>query len=117
MATLEESVRVARDAGIFSALSIGLPFLAGMLPIEESERALALLDEAIEVGRLVGDRWSVRQVTMAKGSIALQRGEWRTALQLALDYIDHDVANAVADPLCPTRASRSAGSAASSPPP
>ncbi len=60
IAMLEESVRVARDAGIFSALSIGLPFLAGMLPIEESERALALLDEAIEVGRLVGDRWGVR---------------------------------------------------------
>src|SRR6185295_2044232 len=49
LATLEESVRVARDAGIFSALSVSLPFLASMLPIEESERALALLDEAIEV--------------------------------------------------------------------
>ena len=29
IAILEESVRVARDAGILSALSIGLPFLAG----------------------------------------------------------------------------------------
>ena len=99
MAMLEESVRVARDGGILSALSISLPFLAGMLPIDESERALALLDEAIEVGRLVGDRWSVRQVTLAKASIALQRGEWRNALQLALDYIDLDVAGALADPL------------------
>jgi predicted ATPase/class 3 adenylate cyclase len=99
LASLEESVRVARDAGIFSALSISLPFLAAMLPIEESERALALLDEAIEVGRLVDDRWGVLQVTMAKGSIALQRGEWRPALQLALDYFDHDAANAVEDPL------------------
>jgi tetratricopeptide (TPR) repeat protein len=99
LATLEESVRVARDAGILSALSVNLPFLAAMLPIEESERALAFLDEAIEVGRLVGDRWGVLQVTMAKGSIALQRGEWRTALQLALDYFDHDAANAVEDPL------------------
>jgi predicted ATPase len=99
LALLEESVRVARDGGIFSALSIGLPFLAGMLPIEESERALALLDEAIEVGRLVGDRWSVRQVTLAKAAIALQRGEWRNALKLALDYIDLDVASALGDPL------------------
>ena len=98
LAMLEESVRVARDGGIFSALSIGLPFLAGMLPIDESERALALLDEAIEVGRLVGDRWSVRQVTLAKASIALQRGEWRSALQMALDYIDHDAASALGDP-------------------
>ena len=36
---------------------------------------------------------------MAKGSISLQRGEWRSALQFALDYIDLDVANAVVDPL------------------
>jgi predicted ATPase/class 3 adenylate cyclase len=95
IATLEESVRVARDGGILSALSIGLSFLAGMLPIDESERALALLDEAIEVGTLVGDRWSVCQVTLAKATIALQRGEWRTALQMFVDYFESDNATAL----------------------
>jgi len=29
----------------------------------------------------------------------LQRGEWRTALQLSLEYFDHDAANAAVDPL------------------
>jgi predicted ATPase len=95
IATLEESVRVARDAGIYSALSIGLSFLAAMLPIHESERALALLDEAIQVARLVDDRWSLPQITLAKGGIAAQRGEWRTALQMALDYVDRDEGTAV----------------------
>ena len=99
VATLEESVRVARDAGIVSALSIGLPMLAGILPVEQSARALALLDEAVEAGRLVGDRWSVRRVTGTKVVIALQRGEWRLALQLTLDLIDIDVALALADVL------------------
>ena len=88
IAHLEESIRVARDAGVFSALSISLPFLAGSLPVEESERKLALLDEAIEVGRLVGDRLGMQQVTMAKGAIALQRGEWRIALQMAREYVE-----------------------------
>jgi predicted ATPase/class 3 adenylate cyclase len=98
MPMIEASVRVARDAGIFSALSISLPFLAGMLPIEESERALALLDEAIEVGRLVDNRWGVSQITLAKGAIALQRGEWKRALQLALEYVDQGTSNVLVDP-------------------
>ncbi len=91
-ATLEESVRVARDAGLVSALSLSLPWLAALLPIEESDRKVALLDEAIEVGRIVDDRWSLPQITMAKGAIANQRGDWRTALQLALDYVEFDEA-------------------------
>jgi len=100
IAMLEESVRVARDAGIFSALSISLPFLAGVLPIEESERALALLDEAIEVGTL--DGWKVwggePQLMLTKATIALQRGDWRTALQESVNYFESDDATAVAGP-------------------
>ena len=53
--------------GSASALSIGLPFLAGMLPIEESERALALLDEAIEVGDEIGDRLGVWRRPASRG--------------------------------------------------
>lgn len=98
IAALEESVRVAREAGVFSALSISLPFLAGMLPIEESERALALLDEAIEVARLVDDRWSLPQITLAKSAIAAQRGDWPTTLRMAVDYVDRDEGTAVTIP-------------------
>src|SRR5262249_44130357 len=55
LAKLDESLRVARDAGILSALSIGLPFLAAMIMSEQPERALAILDEAVEVSNQVGD--------------------------------------------------------------
>ncbi len=85
IATLYEALRVARDAGILCALSIGLPFLAGILPIEQSARALALLDEAIEVGTKIGDRMGVSQAALSKGGIGAQRGEWRTVLQTAVD--------------------------------
>jgi hypothetical protein len=85
IATLYEALRVARDAGILCALSIGLPFLAGILPIEQSARALALLDEAIEVGTKIGDRMGVSQAALSKGGIGAQRGEWRTVLQAAVD--------------------------------
>ena len=85
IATLEEAIRVARDAGIASALSIALPFLAGSLPIDESDRALALIDEAIEVGLRVGDRRGVALAIGWKGWLAFRRGEWTTALRAALD--------------------------------
>ncbi len=91
IATLEESVRVARDAGILSALSIGLPFLAGMLPIEESERALALLDEAIEVGTRLGDRYFVSVAIGSRGVLALRRGDWRTALHTAVERVERQL--------------------------
>jgi predicted ATPase len=87
-ATLDEALRVARDAGILSALSIGLPFLAAKLTSGQSERALAILDEAIEVSRQVGDRWGVSQILLAKFSIAAHRGEWRTLLQASLDLAE-----------------------------
>jgi tetratricopeptide (TPR) repeat protein len=88
LVTLEESLRVARDAGIHSALSIGLPFLAFMIFGEQSERALAIYDEAIDVSNQVGDRWGVSHTTGARGYIAAHRGEWRTLLQASLDLAE-----------------------------
>ena len=64
---------------------IGLPILAIWLPIEESERALALLDEAIEIGTRIGDRLGVSNAMGIKARIAARRGDWRTALQVAVD--------------------------------
>ena len=85
IATTEEAARVARTAGIDSALAIALPNLATWLPLEESERARALLDEAIEIATRIGDRQSVAQVMSNSAMLAARRGDWRTALQGAVD--------------------------------
>ena len=45
---------------------IGLGMLATWLPLEESQRALALFDEAIEVGTRIGDRMASRSRCAAK---------------------------------------------------
>ena len=85
IATTEEAVRVARTAGIDTALISGLPNLAMWLPLEESQRALALLDEAIEIATRIGARLGVADVIGVKAWIAARRGDWRTALQGAVD--------------------------------
>ena len=85
IATTEEAVRVARAAGIDTALVFGLSNLASWLPYEESQRALTLLDEAIEVGTRIGDRLGVSYAMAIKAGIAARRGDWRTALQVSVD--------------------------------
>src|SRR5262249_56604312 len=55
IAAADEAVRVARTAGNDKALSDALPMLAGWLPYAESQRALALLDEATEISARIGD--------------------------------------------------------------
>ena len=85
IATTEEAVRVARTAGIDGALVIALTNLASWLPLEESQRALALLDEAIEIGTRIGDRRGVSNAIASRARIAARRGDWRTALQGAVD--------------------------------
>ena len=84
-AAADEAVRVARAAGLDTALSLGLPRLAIMLPVEDSERALALCDEAIEVGTRIGDHRAVAAANGHKGMIAGRRGDWHTALRASVD--------------------------------
>jgi predicted ATPase/class 3 adenylate cyclase len=88
IATVDEAVRVARAAGIESSLAVALPMLAMWLPYEESERALALVDEATEVSTRIGDRWGVAHATHQRGHVAARRGEWRTALRAIVDASD-----------------------------
>ena len=85
IATIDECVRVARAAGLDGSLAMALPMAAPLLPIEESERALALLDEAIEIGTRIGDRMAVSSATGTKAQLAARRGDWRTALEGAVD--------------------------------
>ena len=84
-ATLDEAVRVARAAGIDTALTFGLVHLAVCLPLEESQRALALLDEAIEVATRIGDRQGVSSAIWFRALLAARRGDWRTALRAGAD--------------------------------
>jgi hypothetical protein len=84
-AAWEEAVAFARDAEIPSALSIALPTLAGFLPFEHSDRALALLEEAAVNAAGLGDPLGVSQVTLTSAAIAARRGDWRPALKAAAD--------------------------------
>jgi tetratricopeptide (TPR) repeat protein len=91
IATIEEAVHVARIAGIDTTLPYALPNLATWLPYEESERALALLDEATEISTRIGDRWGVANATHQKGHIAARHGEWRTTLRAIADAADQNL--------------------------
>ncbi|HEY6533965.1 MAG TPA: adenylate/guanylate cyclase domain-containing protein [Acidimicrobiales bacterium] len=88
---LEEAIEVSRSGHIANSLSIALPFLAGLLPKEDSVRALTLLDEAIEVSTRLGDRWGVSLVTSAKGSMAYQHGDRETTLSSAVEMAEQRI--------------------------
>jgi predicted ATPase/class 3 adenylate cyclase len=85
LVAVEEAVRVARADGIDTALAVALPVLANWLALEESDRGLALLDEAVEVGTRIGDRIGIAHATAAKASLAARRGDWPTAIRAGLD--------------------------------
>jgi hypothetical protein len=85
IATVDEGVLVARAAGIDTVLVFLLSTLATWLPSEESQRALALLDEAIEVGTRIGDRLGAANALGNVAGIAARSGDWRTALRAAVD--------------------------------
>jgi tetratricopeptide (TPR) repeat protein len=102
-AAADEAVRVARAAGLDTALSLGLTRLALMLPIEDSERALALCDEAIEVASRIGDHMTVASANNDKAVIAGWRGDWHTALRASVDaaeqYLQIGALTTVFEPL------------------
>jgi predicted ATPase/class 3 adenylate cyclase len=87
---IEESVQIARDAGLYSSLAIGLTMLAGAFLISErsDDDATTILDEARQVGLLVGDRLAVAQVTFTQSYMAMRRGDWHGMLRAARDAAD-----------------------------
>jgi predicted ATPase len=91
-ATLEEAVQIARDAGLASLLADELPLLAGMLGTTHPEEALPILDEARDIGLLVGNRLAVSQVAVMHGYLAIWRGDWDAALRAACDAADQQLA-------------------------
>ena len=91
MATLEESVRVARDGGSSPRSRSASPSSPGCSRSRSPNRALALLDEAIEVGARIGDLMGVALATKNKGWIAARRGDWMLALQAAVDTSEQNL--------------------------
>jgi predicted ATPase len=80
---LEEAVDIARNADIASDLPYGLLLLALHLPPDESDRALALLDEAAAIGTRLGDLEGVADVTGVQAEMAFRRGDWQAELRAA----------------------------------
>jgi len=80
----EEAVRVSRDAGIASALAMALMVLASVLPSGDI-RALAVVEEAIDVAASTGDRHGVAMNSAVKATVAARSGQWRTALRASCD--------------------------------
>ena len=98
---LDEAVTTARTAGI--AYSHGLVMLALTLPPDQSTRALALFEEAVEVGKRRGDRQGVANALAVCGQLAVQRGEWRTALHACVDAAELNLQLGAADARAPLR--------------
>ena len=71
--------------------SVALSLLSAALPIEESDRMLAVLDEAIEVGTQIGDRLAVVSSIAMKGWIAAYRGDHRAALDAAVESAERSL--------------------------
>jgi len=85
LAALADAVDVARDAGISTVLAIALTAMAIFMSPEDP-RALAALDEAIEVGTRIGDRQAVSTAAGNKGWFAARNGDWRSALQASQNF-------------------------------
>ena len=62
VAELEEAVRIGRNAHIASALEHGLNVLASSLPADRDAEKIALWEEAIAIGNLLGDQFAVANV-------------------------------------------------------
>ncbi len=86
--TAEEGLQVARTTGIPSALVGALVLIPWSLLDEDPERALHLLDEAIEVGTQIGDVINVAFAVTGKGVYHASQGNWDLALDQVRDSIE-----------------------------
>jgi predicted ATPase/DNA-binding SARP family transcriptional activator len=87
----EDVVRVARDAAIPSVLTGAIFILTGIISVEQPARAYALLDEAVDAARKLGDCWAVATALSLQGGIALIQEDWEMALRLATEAAEEDL--------------------------
>jgi len=78
VAAADEAIRVARENDIPSCVLYGL-VVRTMLPIDAADAA-ALLDEATEVARRLGDRQSAASMESFRGIVASRAGDWQGSL-------------------------------------
>jgi predicted ATPase/class 3 adenylate cyclase len=89
--TLEEAVRIARTEGLVSSLLYALIALVTVLPPDDAEQKLKLLDEAIDVATKLGDRQDVAIAIAMQGGIAAQRGDHRVALRASVNAAERQL--------------------------
>ena len=100
--TAEEGLQVARTAGIPSALASPLNPVAWSILAEDPERALHLLDEAMEISTQIGDPFSVAMAVQGKGVYQVSQANWDLALNEARDAIERFTQLGAAGLLRPT---------------
>jgi len=81
----EEAVRVARDAGILSALPFALVVYLGFVGPEDPVREIALLDEVIAVASAVGDHRLVATTVALHEGTKFRQGDWPAVLRAHVD--------------------------------
>jgi tetratricopeptide (TPR) repeat protein len=85
IAAADEAVQLSRDNGIASALLYAL-IVRATLPADGAT-ALALLDEATDVARHLGDQHGVATTEAFRGVIASREGKWSLALRSVVDAV------------------------------
>ena len=78
--TFEEALRAARACGVPSALASALVPVSWGLLGDDPDRALELLDEAMEISTQLGDRFGVAMAVQGKAVYHVSQGNWDLAL-------------------------------------
>jgi hypothetical protein len=86
----EDAVTVARNAQIPSILLHALIILVSIIDEEQPSRARALLDEAADLARKLGDRWGIATAVASQAGIALVQEDWPTALLASTESVEAD---------------------------
>ncbi|WP_410962484.1 hypothetical protein, partial [Salmonella sp. SAL4358] len=84
VATFEEAVRVAREGRIDGALVFALPHLGTALAVHAPDRAVAFLDEAIDVARRIGDTMAFGTALGMRAMVAAHLGQPEMALMMIM---------------------------------
>jgi hypothetical protein len=86
----QEALQIARQVESPSHLLHALFVLSLAIVHEQPTRAGALVDEAAEVARKLGDRWALATADAYRARVALVQEDWPAALQASTDAAEQD---------------------------